>query len=113
MRTKHVNSLNWLTIRELAAALVDDEEGDGTDAQSEDGLSGEEEDDEEEGDKSEGEEDEETMEKRAKVKQFTSEIKALEAAIEKKRAGFTKGNAIMEVGLASPSRFTVLMVETL
>lgn len=86
-------------IRELAAALANDDDENATDAQSdEDGLSGEEEDDDEEGDKSEGEDDEETAEKRAKIKQLTSEIKALEAAIERKRATFTRGNAIMEVG---------------
>lgn len=37
------------------------------------------------------------MEKRAKIKQFTSEIKALETVIDKKRAGFTGGNPIMVV----------------
>jgi transcription initiation factor TFIID subunit 7 len=57
-------------------------------------LSGTDDDGEDEG---EDEEDEETSEKKAKIKQFASEIKALESAIEKKRAGFTGGNPIMMV----------------
>ena len=59
-------------------------------------MSAEEDDDDEEVNKDE-EDDEETTEKKAKIRQFTSEIKALEAAIEKKKASFTRGNAIMEV----------------
>jgi transcription initiation factor TFIID subunit 7 len=62
---------------------------------SEDGLSGME--DEGEDEDEESEDDEETVEKKAKIRQFTSEIKALETAIEKKRAGFTGGNPIMMV----------------
>ncbi len=43
------------------------------------------------------EDDDATIEKKAKIRQFTSEIKALELAVEKKRAGFTGGNPIMMV----------------
>jgi transcription initiation factor TFIID subunit 7 len=43
------------------------------------------------------EDDEETAEMKDKIKQFTSEIKQLESAIEKKRAGFQGGNPIMMV----------------
>jgi transcription initiation factor TFIID subunit 7 len=85
-----------LTRSELAAALAGNADGNGTDGQSEDGLSAEEDDDDEEANKDE-EDDEETTEKKAKIRQFTSEIKALESAIEKKKASFTRGNAIMEV----------------
>lgn len=99
--------MNWssFTIRELANALMEGMEED-TDRSggSQDGLSASEDEDDDEdndggdpGDGTEDEDDEETTEKKAKIKQFTSEIKALESAIEKKRAGFTKGNIIMEV----------------
>lgn len=37
------------------------------------------------------------MEKKDKIKQLTSEVKALESAIEKKKASFTGGNPIMMV----------------
>lgn len=47
------------------------------------------------------------MEKRAKIKQFTSEIKALEAVIDKKRAGFTGGNPIMVVRIGYMSFLSV------
>jgi len=72
-------------------------QSDGSDgSEDEDPISGSDDDDEDdEGDKSE--EDDETIERRAKIKQFTNEIKALEAAIEKKRAGFVGGNPIMMV----------------
>lgn len=65
---------------------------------SEDGMSGTEDEGDDEGE--EEEEDEETLEKRAKIRQFNSEIKALEMAIEKKRAGFAGGNPIMMVSLS-------------
>ena len=48
-------------------------------------------------------------EKRAKIRQFTSEIKALETAIEKKRAGFQGGNPIIQVRLAGSSWMMTLM----
>ena len=48
-------------------------------------------------DDEEDEDDEETAEKKAKIRQFASEIKQLELAIEKKRAGFQGGNPIMIV----------------
>ncbi|WVR08504.1 hypothetical protein IAU60_005559 [Kwoniella sp. DSM 27419] len=82
--------------QELAAALMEGMEGsDGSGAtdDDEDPLSGSDDDDEDDGNKSE--EDDETIERRAKIKQFTSEIRALETAIEKKRAGFVGGNPIM------------------
>ena len=67
---------------------------------SEDALSGSEEDDEDASEKSE--DDDATLEKKAKVRQFTSEIKTLESAIEKKRAGFAGGNPIMMVSIITP-----------
>lgn len=82
--------------QELAAALMEGTGGSEFTGLSEDdgATSGsEDDDDDDEGDKSEY--DEETLEKRAKIKQFTSEIKALETVIDKKRAGFTGGNPIM------------------
>ena len=82
--------------RELAQALREGMGGDSDEQGSDDGLSADE--DEDEDDDAKSEDDDETTEKRAKIRQFTSEIKALEAAIEKKRAGFTRGNPIMEVG---------------
>ncbi|KAK8850423.1 hypothetical protein IAR55_004341 [Kwoniella newhampshirensis] len=83
--------------QELAAALMEDMDGSDGSGQSEDdedALSGSDDDeDDDEGEKSE--DDDETIEKKAKIKQFNSEIKALEGAIEKKRAGFAGGNPIM------------------
>lgn len=75
---------------------------DNTDREDDDDDEEDEEDEEEdfdEAEKSEEEEDddEETMEKRAKIRQFTSEIKALELAIERKRAGVQPLNPIMMV----------------
>lgn len=69
------------------------------------GLS-EDEDDEDDGDgdgqKSDEEEDDETTEMKTKIRQLTGEIKALEGAVEKKRAGFTGGsNPIMKVSAGS------------
>ena len=93
--------------RELAAALMEQME-EGQD-HSEDGLSasedGEDDDDDDddddeddEGEKSE-DDDEETADKKVKIRRLTSEIKALEGAVEKKRAGFTGGNPIIQVSL--------------
>lgn len=66
---------------------------------SEDALSGSDDDD----DASEkSEDDDATLEKKAKIRQFTSEIKALESAVEKKRVGFTGGNPIMMASLIGP-----------
>jgi len=53
-----------------------------------------EEDEDDDGGRSE-DDDEETAEAKAKIKQYTSEIKQLETMIEKKRAGFTGGNPII------------------
>ncbi|ORY29634.1 TAFII55 protein conserved region-domain-containing protein [Naematelia encephala] len=82
---------------ELAAALRDQMEGEGsaTGQSDDEGMS--EDDDDDEAEKSEDDDDDETAEKKAKIKQFTAEIKALEGAIEKKRAGFTGGNPIIIV----------------
>jgi transcription initiation factor TFIID subunit 7 len=67
---------------------------DGEDVSEEDDASGDDED--EEGIRSgDEEEDEELAEKKAKIKQYTSEIKILETTIEKKKNGFTGGNPIM------------------
>jgi TATA-binding protein-associated factor Taf7 len=76
--------------------LFQNDAGDTDDDQS---NSGEEDEDFEEGDKFEEEEDddEETLEKRAKIRQFTSEIKALESAIERKKSGPQPLNPIMMV----------------
>nr|ODN82443.1 hypothetical protein L203_05537 [Cryptococcus depauperatus CBS 7841] len=80
--------------QELAAALLEDISGSQHTGQSEDDdvMT---EDSESDDDDNKSEYDEETLEKRAKIKQFTAEIKALEAVIDKKRAGFTGGNPIM------------------
>jgi TATA-binding protein-associated factor Taf7 len=67
-----------------------------------DGLSASEDDDDEE--IAEVEDDEETMEKKDKIKQLTSEVKALESAIEKKKASFTGGNPIMMVSHTDQDR---------
>ena len=76
------------------------EQMDEGDDQSEDGLSAsedaEEDDEDDESGKSE-DDDEETADKKVKIRQLASEIKALEGAIEKKRAGFTGGNPIIQV----------------
>lgn len=66
-------------------------------------------DDDDAGGRGEDGEDEETREKKDKVKQLNSEIKALEAAIEKKKSGFSGGNPIMMVSLLAP----VLVVLTM
>lgn len=75
---------------DLQAALMErmersDESG------SDDGLSASDEEDDDAAD----DDDEETLERKAKIKQYTSEIKQLETLIEKKRAGFTGGNPII------------------
>jgi transcription initiation factor TFIID subunit 7 len=70
----------------------DDEDG-FDDGDADDADEGGEDGDEDEDD----EDDEETLEKKAKIRQFASEIKQLEMAIEKKRAGFQGGNPIMIV----------------
>jgi TATA-binding protein-associated factor Taf7 len=65
------------------------------------GLSEEEDDDDGDGDEEnpDEEDDEESAEKKAKIRQLTGEIKALEVAVEKKRATYTGGsNPIMKVG---------------
>jgi TATA-binding protein-associated factor Taf7 len=90
------------------AALAGDDDDNAEEGASEDGLSAEEEDDDD--DQKSEEEDEETSEKKAKIRQFTSEIKALEGAIEKKKATFTRGNAIMEVSANSLLRVTRLIL---
>lgn len=92
-----------LTDRDLAAALMEQmgEDAGGDDAEfgsDEDGMMMSDEDgDEDDGEGGEDEQDEELAEKRAKARQLASEIKALEGAIEKKRAGFQGGNPIMMV----------------
>lgn len=81
---------------DLAAALREElAEGSDEDvASEEDDASGDDED--EEGVRSgDEEEDEELAEKKAKIKQFSGEIRILETTIEKKKAGFTGGNPIM------------------
>ncbi|EIW69767.1 hypothetical protein TREMEDRAFT_61532 [Tremella mesenterica DSM 1558] len=81
--------------RELANMLRE-EMNEGSDAGAS-GSEGEDEDeDEEAAGGTEDEDDEETAEKKAKIRQFTSEIKNIEATIERKRAGFTGGNPIMQ-----------------
>ena len=81
------------------------EDAGGEEAESgsdEDGLMMSDDDGEEDdGDGQDGEEDEESAEKRAKARQLASEIKALEGAIEKKKAGFQGGNPIMMVRIFS------------
>lgn len=77
--------------QDLQAALMEtmersDESG------SDDGLSGTDDDDDDAGG---DDDDEETSERKAKIKQYTSEIKQLETLIDKKRAGFTGGNPII------------------
>jgi transcription initiation factor TFIID subunit 7 len=96
-------------IRDLAAALMEADQMDqaGGQSDSDDGNSDvddeddddEDDDDDDAGGRGEDGEDEETREKKDKVKQLNSEIKALEAAIEKKKSGFSGGNPIMMVGL--------------
>ena len=100
-----------LTCSELAAALADDQDDNADDGGSEDGLSAEEE--EEDDDGKSDEEDEETTEKKAKIRQLTSEIKALEGAIDKKKATFTRGNAIMEVSRCFALLQSLLTLETI
>ncbi|RSH87735.1 uncharacterized protein EHS24_000251 [Apiotrichum porosum] len=83
---------------DLQAALMEKMEQ--SDASgSDDDLSGTDEDDDDDdggaSDQEDEDEDEETTEKRAKIKQYTSEIKQLETLIDKKRAGFTGGNPII------------------
>ena len=85
---------------ELVAMLGQDEEPGGSDAGASGSEEEEEEDEEDEGEEGKSgdeEEDQETMEKKAKIRQLTSEIKGTEAAIEKKKQGFTGGNVIMLV----------------
>lgn len=81
---------------DLAAALRE-ELADGSDeeaASDQDDASGDDED--EEGVRSgDEEEDEELAEKKAKIKQFSGEIRILETTIEKKKAGFAGGNPII------------------
>jgi transcription initiation factor TFIID subunit 7 len=79
---------------DLQAALMEkldrsDESGSEEDSDLED-----EEEEDDEGERSE-DDDEETIEHKAKIKQYTSEVKQLETLIEKKRAGFTGGNPII------------------
>ena len=99
--------MHQLTISDLAAALLEQmgEDAGGEEAESgsdEDGLMMSDDDGEEDdGDGQDGEEDEESAEKRAKARQLASEIKALEGAIEKKKAGFQGGNPIMMVRIFS------------
>lgn len=76
--------------QDLQAALMETMEGSSEEG-SDDGLS----DEEDEDDGVAEDDDEETSERKAKIKQYTGEIKQLEALIEKKRAGFTGGNPII------------------
>lgn len=77
---------------DLQAALM--EKLDRSDSSGEDdGLSGTDDDDDD--DAGEDEEGGESSERKAKIKQYTSEIKQLETFLEKKRAGFQGGNPII------------------
>jgi transcription initiation factor TFIID subunit 7 len=81
---------------DLAAALREELAEGSDDNVASDAGDGSGDDEDEEGARSgDDEEDEDIAEKKAKVKQFTGEIKILEATIEKKRSGFTGGNPIM------------------
>lgn len=96
----------YANLRELADALMEQLQGDGSDqSEDDDGFDAGDVDDVDEGgeDDDEDEDDEETAEKKAKIRQFASEIKQLEAAIDKKRAGFQGGNPIMIVSAWKPS----------
>ncbi|BEJ02973.1 hypothetical protein CcaverHIS641_0101480 [Cutaneotrichosporon cavernicola] len=76
--------------QDLQAALMETMER-SSDEGSDDGLS----DEEDEDDGGAEDDDEETLERKAKIKQYTGEIKQLETLIEKKRTGFTGGNPII------------------
>lgn len=77
---------------DLQAALMEKMERSDSSGED-DGLSGTE--DEDEDDAGEDDEEGETSERKAKIKQYTSEIKQLETFLEKKRAGFQGGNPII------------------
>lgn len=77
--------------------LINRKGTDDEDVDDDGALSGDDED--EEGARSGEEEDDDTAELRAKIKQYTGEIKVLETTIDKKRSAFTGGNPIMVVGL--------------
>jgi hypothetical protein len=103
-RTSSISkSMFWRSLisRELANALMEQMDGGAESDEDEDGFDDGDADDADEGgedgDEDEDEDDEETLGKKAKIRQFASEIKQLEAAIDKKRAGFQGGNPIMIV----------------
>ena len=85
---------------------MSEEEYDSASQEEGQGLSEEEDDDDGDGDDEnpDEEEDEESAEKKAKIRQLTGEIKALESAVEKKRDTYVGGsNPIMKVSFKSAS----------